>query len=191
MSYVKVQGVDVESSLFELALELDESLVLDESLELDGDDDDDELELDGEVELADHDLNSVSLRYPSLFVSTVRNPLFSWLFERASVVDTRPSPFASIPLKLSIPLELVELELLLVVVPSAEASVAAPASTKPIISCLIISFTSKSIGSRSHGFNCRLQILSAASHCSRRHGRTRRRRREAEVLRPRVRGRAS
>ena len=88
-----------------------------------GDDDDDELELDGDelddgedVELADHDLNSVSLKYPSPFASAVRNPLLSWLFARASVVDTRPSPFVSIPLKSFIPVELVALELALLVV---------------------------------------------------------------------------
>ena len=114
--------MDVESSVVELSLELDE-LDVDDSLVLAGDDD--ELELDGEldelddgedVELADHDLNSVSLRYPSPFASAVRNPLLSWLFARASVVDTRPSPFVSIPLKSFIPVLLLALELALLVV---------------------------------------------------------------------------
>ena len=133
--------------MVELSLELDESseLDVDESLVLD----DDELELDGEgeledgedVELADHDLNSVSLRYPSPFPSAVRNPLLRWLFDCASVADTRPSPFVSIPLKSFIPLGLAALELALLVVSSAEANAAALVSTRPNMSCLIISIT--------------------------------------------------
>ena len=71
--------MDVESSVVELSLEFDE-LDVDESLVLDGDDDEleldgvDELDDGGDVELADHDLNSVSLRYPSPFASAVRKP---------------------------------------------------------------------------------------------------------------------
>ncbi len=72
-------GVGLSLELDELfGLDVDESLVLELGEdELDDGEDEDELDDGEDVELADHDLNSVSLKYPSPFVSAVRNPLLS------------------------------------------------------------------------------------------------------------------
>jgi hypothetical protein len=75
------------------------------------------------------------------------------------------------PLKFVIPLEFVALVLALLVVSLAEAKAAAPPSTRPSMSCLIMSITLQ-VHLGAHACNRRSAFLSASRHGLRRQGRT-------------------